>query len=388
MKKICMIVLLLSINILTFAAPNEDAKKSNDITNPLFLGHFMSKGYSINAGATWIDAIDELGIITYDRIAIADKSKPNGFNNFFIDYVLEYTIKPKNAPESTALQIHVLNSSIIIDLIYMPDTDNYLIIFQTNGSDEKRRDIIYKDDKSGDEERLKEESERKKKEDSHGLIIDTKPKEVSYDKNNKNALLEAIYNGRTEQAILIIDEGIIDINYTASSTGTPALYQAVERDLPAVVKKLIEKKADVNYKDRIGKTPLFIAIERRCDFEIIKQLVNAKADCNVVSKTSETILIKLIKGQSKNKYELLEYLLKNGANVNLSERFNVTPLMVAVRKNADKRIDDSPLVQLLIKYKADVNAKDSSGKTPLKIAKMYKNNDRVIDMLIAAGAKK
>jgi len=383
-----MIVLLLSINILTFAAPNEDAKKSNDITNPLFLGHFMSKGYSINAGATWIDAIDELGIITYDRIAIADKSKPNGFNNFFIDYVLEYTIKPKNAPESTALQIHVLNSSIIIDLIYMPDTDNYLIIFQTNGSDEKRRDIIYKDDKSGDEERLKEESERKKKEDSHGLIIDTKPKEVSYDKNNKNALLEAIYNGRTEQAILIIDEGIIDINYTASSTGTPALYQAVERDLPAVVKKLIEKKADVNYKDRIGKTPLFIAIERGCDFEIIKQLVNAKADCNVVSKTSETILIKLIKGQSKNKYELLEYLLKNGANVNLSERFNVTPLMVAVRKNADKRIDDSPLVQLLIKYKADVNAKDSSGKTPLKIAKMYKNNDRVIDMLIAAGAKK
>ena len=312
-------------------------------------------------------------------------SKQNGFTNFYVDYVIEYKVKPENASETTAIDVHVQNSSLVISIVYMPETDSYIIVFKSDGYDEKRRDIIYKDDKEGDEKRLIEEKERKKKGDSNGLFIGTQT-DVSYDKNDKYALLNAIEKNNTEQALLILNEGIIDINFKSSSTSNPALYKAVELNRTSIVKKLIEKKANVNYCDRLGQTPLFIAIEKDCDIDIIKQLVEAKADCNIITKTSQTILIKLIKGNSKKRYEVIEYLLKSGANPNTSERFNYTPLMAAIQKNG-KSQNDYPLIQLLIRYKADVNAKNINGITPLKFANQYKNKP-VIDLLMSAGAIK
>lgn len=382
MKKTLLVMLFLTVYSLTFAAPDNGTKKSGDIDNPLFLGHFMSKGYSINAGATWVESIDELGIITYDRIAIADKSKPNGFNNFFVDYVLEYKVKPKNASESTAIEVHVQNSTVVINIVYMPETDSYIIIFKTDGYDEKRRDIIYKDDKVGDEKRLIEENERKKKEKSNGLMIVTPKKEISDDENDMSALILAIEKNNTEKALSILNDGNIDVN--TKITDNSALYMAVERNRTIVVKKLIEKKANVNYCDRLGKTPLFVAIEKDCDFEIIKQLVDAKADCNIRTKGRQAILVRLIRGNSEKRCEIIEYLLQNGADPNIPENADYTPLVAAIEMNGNTQID-YPLIQLLIKKKANVNAKNSQGRTPLTIAKRYKNKP-VIDMLMAAGA--
>ncbi len=76
--------------------------------------------------------------------------------------------------------------------------------------------------------------------------------------------------------------------------------------------------------------------------------------------------------------ELVEKLLKSGADVNVVNEELETPLHLAAGGG------HLGLVELLIKHGADVNAQDSEGRTPLCIATA--NNDVVVELLLKHGA--
>ena len=71
------------------------------------------------------------------------------------------------------------------------------------------------------------------------------------------------------------------------------------------------------------------------------------------------------------KYKMLDFFLKNGANINLRNEIDgLTPLHIAVLNN------DVTLVKFLLKHGADKNIKDKHNKmTPLEFAKMLENKN-------------
>jgi ankyrin repeat protein len=183
-------------------------------------------------------------------------------------------------------------------------------------------------------------------------------------------LLEAASNGDYEKTKELLEQGI-DPNIPVSlQRGQhtydlyPLLY-AIKNGHIAVAKLLIEFGANVNIATKTdGETPLhrafMVTTERKPlgetfiiysqpHYELIQYLVEHGADVNAEGGFCLTPLLQAVSTKS---VEIAEYLLNNGADVNLQlacvdeNESRDTALGEAVLKN------DSDMVKLLLRYKA------------------------------------
>jgi hypothetical protein len=83
--------------------------------------------------------------------------------------------------------------------------------------------------------------------------------------------------------------------------------------------------------------------------------------------------------------DIVDFLILNGANVNLASRDGTTPL-IAVAQNSimDKDIQLT-IVEKLIESKSDVNVQEEYGKTPLILA-TESNSPKIVNKLLLSGA--
>lgn len=139
----------------------------------------------------------------------------------------------------------------------------------------------------------------------------------------------------------------------------------------------------LNEFDENGETPLIGAI-RRNKYSLVVKLIGMNADLNIHSKTTGETALSAACSMGYSQY--VKYLITAGADVNLPEnKSGKTPLMLASLVGYDEIVD------LLIKAGADVNAKQfiynqDTGYNALKYAR-ENNNQKIVDMLIQAGAK-
>ncbi|MFA6560696.1 MAG: ankyrin repeat domain-containing protein [Verrucomicrobiia bacterium] len=103
---------------------------------------------------------------------------------------------------------------------------------------------------------------------------------------------------------------------------------------------------------------------------------------NHKEKTTWSLLHCAVYGDNKDKEgckAVIELLLAKGADINIKDARNETPLHVAVTHSSRE------VVELLLVHKADANAKDDCGHTPLHNAARKGNND-VVELLLACRA--
>ncbi|XP_056001108.1 uncharacterized protein LOC130048432 isoform X2 [Ostrea edulis] len=165
----------------------------------------------------------------------------------------------------------------------------------------------------------------------------------------------------------------------------------------SIVKELLKAGADVNIQNIDGDTPL-IAACRRGHFSIVEDLVNAGADVNlkgrrwitreiadfrhfiIVEKLQyiygNTPLIAACKGGHVN---IVEKMVKAGADCNLESRQTHTPLIAACEKG------HLNIVEELVNAGADVNLQSRQGHTPL-IAACEIGHLSIVEELVKAGA--
>ncbi|WP_264685239.1 ankyrin repeat domain-containing protein [Wolbachia endosymbiont (group B) of Parapoynx stratiotata] len=165
----------------------------------------------------------------------------------------------------------------------------------------------------------------------------------------------AASNGKLDIVKYFIDEEKVDVNVKDNNDDTPLHLATGYLD---VVKYLISKGANINAKCKAGKTPLDIAAYQKLS-DVVEYLKQTQLDLD------KKLLI-AAKGGDLNK---AIDLISKGANVNVKDNNDDTPLHLAVGY-----LD---VVKYLISKGANINAKCKAGKTPLDIAAYQKLSDVV-----------
>lgn len=222
-------------------------------------------------------------------------------------------------------------------------------------------------------------------------------------------LFDAIRDGDYEAVTMLITEGKDPNAKDQYSEKTP-LRMAFDFNKPKCVKALVECGADVHVKYEHGNTLLHLAA-RKGKKKIVDILLNNNADPNAQNESKRTpahivsercspcILKRLVKGGADiflqdhdcqdvlasqtelgGRYRNIKYLLEEGAQVHHKSVLGCTPLHDAALKC------DYEVVDLLIRNGADPNAKNNDGETPILYASTQENSVDTIRLLIECGA--
>ena len=189
-----------------------------------------------------------------------------------------------------------------------------------------------------------------------------KPKIQQLQEENKYGyILQAIANGNTNKLKILLKEYNIDINEDIFNEPDGYHYtflaysMCIKKPKKEIAEILIDLGADVNkISDNNGQTPLHLLVQRT---------------------------------DIKDPYEIVDLLIKSGANVNAPDAKNRKIIVQAVLRGHPQTLHS------LINAGADINVTNSQGYSLLKLADIQKVNtkdtkyDEIITILKNAGAK-
>jgi uncharacterized protein len=141
----------------------------------------------------------------------------------------------------------------------------------------------------------------------------------------------------------------------------------------------------MNIQDRLSSA---ISEEK---INLVKSVMDEGADPNLLNRNNETPLMTAAECESE---EILELLISLGAVINRKGYEGNTPLHIAVDMAIDGNIQsggnsgDEPIniISALIRHGADIHAMNNKGDTPLDWAKEY-HSMKVIEVLYSANSE-
>jgi ankyrin repeat protein len=196
-------------------------------------------------------------------------------------------------------------------------------------------------------------------------------------------LITAIMYQEFDKAKELINKGV-DVNYKDKNYGSTPLILTCQYNFVDMAKFLIEKGADINLQANNGYTPLIAAAS--VSEELTKLLLSKGADIKLKTEDGTSAFITSITGVLSGRVTtaVAKLLLEKGANVNDSitkgSAEGYTALMMAARNNKLE------LVKFLVKEGADLNLKAKDGNTALSLAKKEKD-EAMVKLLKELGAK-
>ena len=216
------------------------------------------------------------------------------------------------------------------------------------------------------------------------LLIEYGSKVKVRNKYKETALMWA-NNG--EQAQFLIDQGI-KINAKDRLKQT-AIIHSVKNSLSDVSNVLL--KNGINYNTKyLTADDLFMEAAFSRDIDMINFLLNV-GDIDINKQNEEFGYTALMQASYLGYFELVETLLKNGANPNLGAFNGDTALIWSLigphdPKFINPKIDNwDKISELLIENGADVNVQNNQGDTP-SILSVYFKRKKTFNHLLEAGA--
>ena len=197
-------------------------------------------------------------------------------------------------------------------------------------------------------------------------------------------LIRKVYRNDLEGLKELVVSGV-DVDASLPGSNATALFVACSLgDRVEIVEFLLESGAEVNIQGfRDGRTPLMWAAGN-C-LKSVELLIEHGADVKIKGVDGMTAFIQSIFGVLSKRIstDISSYLLAHGADINTQltgpDAEGMTALMFAVRW------DDVQLVKYLLKNGADVNLKTPWGETALTMAR-GKGNHGIEAVLLQHGA--
>ena len=196
------------------------------------------------------------------------------------------------------------------------------------------------------------------------------------DRNNKTPLMYASKHERSSRIIFQLLHNGARVN-DQNDYGQTALMEAVKNGRTETARILLENNADIHLKNKSGEAAYMLARDKEIKILFLKKGI--PYDINQKNEFENTELMNAIQDDDLNYTQLL---LKNAANanVNIQSKYGETALMIAARKK------DIAFLKLLIQHGAKVNIKDKYETTALMIASRAGHISH-IELLIKNGAK-
>ena len=191
-----------------------------------------------------------------------------------------------------------------------------------------------------------------------------------------NALYSSSKYGSIEDVKALLDFKA-HINQSFGRSGT-ALVAASKVNRLAVVKLLLSQKANTQFTLDDGTTSLYYAAQRGYA-EVCKVLAEAKADVNVQEDFYQASPLHIATDRSH--LDVVNVLIDSDADLNLRSNNELSPLIVAARKEANR---GNPFLKVLMDAKANPNFTTQSIRdthrdphTALSFAFLNRNEDGV-----------
>jgi ankyrin repeat protein len=174
----------------------------------------------------------------------------------------------------------------------------------------------------------------------------------------------ALRFNRPEMAMQLV---LANVNLTERNADrTTALHQAADKNFFNVVAVLVRRKVPINL--RAGEdldTPLHLA-SKNGDYDVVRFLIDNGADINIQNARGETPLFRAV-GNENTRLDVVEYMVTHGAVVDTADKNGSTSLHEAAKVASGSTID------VLVKHGGNVEKRDRLGRTPLYIAGLYRN---------------
>ena len=141
-------------------------------------------------------------------------------------------------------------------------------------------------------------------------------------------------------------------------TGQTPLHIAAIHGNNTTVRTLLSIDAQINHQNIYGETALMIASGKH-DIECVLLLLEYGAETDLQSACGDTALMKGIKNiPLADSYRIIDLLLENGCNTDISNEEGYTPLFLAVQ------LDERPMISKLLQFGADIFTETNCGMTP------------------------
>ncbi|MEG5063542.1 ankyrin repeat domain-containing protein [Microcoleus sp. B3-A4] len=200
-------------------------------------------------------------------------------------------------------------------------------------------------------------------------------------RNGKNTTLlhNAAKIGFKELVQQLINDGA-NIVVRDSYKRTP-LHYAATKEVAALL------MLDINARDEYGNTPLHLAVRDNRP-EIVYFLIKNGAKLNVENKEGNTPLHLAVQYDSQHSYlprnrlEIVSFLIAKGAKLNVKNNQGQTPLHIAVLNRRFPSYNNMQNIdRLLLEHGAEINIQDNNKTTPLDIAVDRQLEDTVALMI-------
>lgn len=181
------------------------------------------------------------------------------------------------------------------------------------------------------------------------LLIDRGADLTTINKSKRTAIHSAVMHNREEAVRLLLDSGMpVDI---AAGTNLTALHDAIRSESIPMINYLLQRGADIEAKS--PDTPLQVAVLERGE-ACVAALLDAGANPNVRDKDDDTPLMTACK-KSAPSVDLIKLLLEHGADAN-------------AHNEGTTALHHYPN-GLLVEHGADINLQSKNVATPFKVAR-------------------
>lgn len=177
-------------------------------------------------------------------------------------------------------------------------------------------------------------------------------------------LMRAVNDNQIRQARHLLKNGA-SVNVVVGATSLTALGFTAKNNLPEMARLLLDYGANVNGLATPGGESALGCAAADGHLEVVKILISYGADINSHDKLPESFS-PLMHATKHSRYEVVKFLLHEGAKVDATDNYGWTALMFAARNR------DINLVKLLLAKGANVHIKNNRGQTAYAVASELK----------------